>query len=56
MEKKIFVIFTIFIIIASIFYFLYNTKNIKQEIDFKTGTLNPDSQNIITNIPPQNDQ
>ncbi|MDQ1433140.1 MAG: hypothetical protein QG634_345 [Patescibacteria group bacterium] len=56
MKKKLFVIFTIFIIIISIFYFFFVKKNIKEEIDFKPGHLNPDIQDIITNIPPQDDQ
>lgn len=56
MKKKIFVIFIIIIIILSIFYYLIRNDSIKTEIDFKTGTLNPDNQNIITNIPPQDDQ
>lgn len=56
MNKKILVISIIFIIIISILYFLFENKDIKKEIDFKTGSLNPDNQNIITNIPPQNDE
>lgn len=56
MNKKILVISIIFIIIISILYFLFRNKDIKEEIDFKTGSLNPDNQNIITNIPPQNDE